>query len=106
MPASPTNGTVAYATTTEGSLAAFECSAGLVPGEMMTAVCEESGGVARWSPNPGDLTCVMSTMGQGMQKRIISLISLQSYGFINTAYIVRGSCYSSAQLHQVMQVSL
>ena len=57
VPASPTKGTVAYTTTTEGSLATFQCSAGLVPGEVMTAVCEESGGVARWSPNPGDLSC-------------------------------------------------
>ena len=55
--ASPTNGTVAYTTTTEGSLATFQCSAGLVPGEVMTAVCEDSGGVARWSPDPGDLNC-------------------------------------------------
>ena len=69
VPASPTNGTVAYTTTTEGSLAAFQCSAGLVPGEVMTAVCEESGGAARWSPDPGDLTCVISTIGQGMQKQ-------------------------------------
>ena len=68
VPASPTNGTVAYTTTTEGSLATFQCSAGLVPGEVMTAVCEESGGVARWSPNPGDLSCTKpeSFPGQGI----------------------------------------
>ena len=58
MPASPTNGTVAYTTTTEGSQATFQCSAGLDPGVVMTAVCENSGGGARWSPDPGDLTCV------------------------------------------------
>ena len=59
MPESPTNGTVAYTTTTEGSQATFQCSAGLVPGEVMTAVCENSGGGARWSPDPGDLSCSM-----------------------------------------------
>ena len=73
---SPTDGTVAYTTTTEGSLATFQCSAGLVPGEVMTAVCENSGGVAHWSPDPGDLSCVMSTMGQGMQKQDFSFISI------------------------------
>ena len=68
VPASPTNGTVAYTTTTEGSLATFQCSAGLVPGEVMTAVCEESGGGARWSPDPGDLSCIKaeSFPGQGI----------------------------------------
>ena len=69
-PASPcTNGTVAYTTTIEGSLTTFQCSAGLVPGEVMTALCEESGGGACWSLNPGDLSCVMSTMCQGMQNK-------------------------------------
>ena len=58
MPASPTNGTVAYTTTTVGSQATFQCNTGLVPGEVMTAVCENSGGVVRWSPDPGDLSCV------------------------------------------------
>ena len=57
VPVSPTNGTVAYTTTTEGSLATFQCSAGLVPGEVMTAVCENSTGTTRWSPDPGDLSC-------------------------------------------------
>ena len=57
VPASPTNGTIAYNTTTEGSQATFQCRAGLVPGGVMTAVCEDSGGVNRWSPNPGDLSC-------------------------------------------------
>ena len=58
MPASPTDGTVAYTATTVGSQATFQCSTGPVPGEVMTAVCEESGGVAHWSPDPGDLTCI------------------------------------------------
>ena len=57
VPASPTSGTVAYTTTTEGSLATFQCSAGLVPGEVMTAVCENSTGTTQWSPDPGDLSC-------------------------------------------------
>ena len=78
MPVSPTNGTVAYTTTTEGSLATFQCSAGLVPGEVMTAVCEGSGGVARWSPDPGDLSCVMSIMGQGMQNKTFLLSAIKS----------------------------
>ena len=54
---SPTNGIVNYTTTTEESLATFQCSAGLVPVALMTAVCEESGGGTRWSPDPGDLSC-------------------------------------------------
>ena len=57
MPVSPTDGTVAYITTTAGSLVTFQCSAGLVPVALMTAVCEESGGGAHWSPDPGDLSC-------------------------------------------------
>ena len=57
VPASPTDGTVAYTTTTEGSLATFQCSAGLVPVVLMIAVCENSGGGAHWSPDPGDLSC-------------------------------------------------
>ena len=34
----------------------------------MTAVCEESGGIARWSPDPGDLSCTKpeSFPGQGI----------------------------------------
>ena len=76
VPASPTDGTVAYTTTTVGSQATFQCSAGLV--------CEESGGGARWSPDPGDLSCVMSTMGQGMQKQSFSII-MHSYKPMITA---------------------
>ena len=41
---SPADGTVGYTTTTVGSQATFQCSAGLVPGEVMTVVCENSGG--------------------------------------------------------------
>ena len=92
VPASPTNGTVAYTTTTEGSQATFQCSAGLVPGEVMTAVCENSGGGARWSPDPGDLSCVMSTMGQGMQKQTYCI---HSYKVILTSYIAIGNVISS-----------
>ena len=67
VPASPTNGTVNYTTTTEGSQATFQCSAGLVPGEVMTAVCEDqSEGVDRWSPDPGDLSCSQLVMDQGV----------------------------------------
>ena len=69
VPASPTNGTIAYTTTTEGSRATFQCRAGLVPEEVMTAVCEDSGGVDHWSPNPGDLRCSQpgpAVIGQGM----------------------------------------
>ena len=69
MPASPTNGTIAYTTTTEGSQATFQCTAGLAPEEVMTAVCENSGGVDRWSPDPGDLSCSQpgpAVIGQGM----------------------------------------
>ena len=76
VPASPTDGTVAYTTTTVGSQATFQCSAGLV--------CEESGGGARWSPDPGDLSCVMSTVGQGMQKQSFSII-MHSYKVMITA---------------------
>ena len=73
MPASPTNGTVAYTTTTEGSLATFQCSAGL-------AVCEESGGVARWSPDPGDLSCTKpeSLPDQGIHTMMELHIFVQS----------------------------
>ena len=69
VPASPTNGTIAYTTTTEGSQATFQCSAGLVPEEVMAAVCEDSGGVDRWSPDPGDLSCSQpgpAVIGQSM----------------------------------------
>ena len=84
MPASPTNGTVAYTTTTEGSLATFQCSAGLVPGEVMTAVCEESGGVARWSPNPGDLSCGTLTPQGSLGLNIDTYISVLMY----VAYVI------------------
>ena len=35
----------------------------------MTAVCEDSEGVDRWSPDPGDLSCSQpgpAVIGQGM----------------------------------------
>ena len=46
-----------YTSTTEGSQATFQCSVGLVPVAVMTAVCENSGGIDRWSPDPGALNC-------------------------------------------------
>ena len=85
VPESLTNGTVAYTATTEGSLAIFQCSAGLVPGEVMTAVCEESGGVARWSPNPGDLNCTKpeSFPGQGIMIELF-LCKVKCYSLLIT----------------------
>ena len=77
VPASPTNGTVAYTITTEGSLATFQCSAGLIPGEVMTAVCENSGGGARWSPDPGDLSCSTVTHQGSLWFNLDVCISVQ-----------------------------
>ena len=101
VPASPTNGTVAYTTTTEGSLATFQCSAGFVPGEVMTAVCENSGGVVRWSPNPGDLSCVVSTTSQGMQNKTFLLSAMKS----STLHSWRELLFLCSVINKLMHVS-
>ena len=100
MPASPTNGTVAYTTTTEGSQATFQCSAGLDPGVVMTAVCENSGGGARWSPDPGDLTCVTpeSFPDQGImiEPHTIIIIIILHQCCDNTGHTNRGLSIAEA----------
>ena len=53
-PPSPTGGSVNSTNHIEGSVAIFQCDTGLVPDELLAAVCTTSG---KWVPNPGDLSC-------------------------------------------------
>ena len=53
-PPSPTGGSVNSTNNIEGSVAIFQCDTGLVPDELLAAVCTVRG---EWAPNPGDLSC-------------------------------------------------
>ena len=55
-PVNPLNGSAAnYTSTTNGSVAFFSCSPGLVPEGRMRAECTGNG----WNPNPADLSCTI-----------------------------------------------
>ena len=56
----------------------------------MTAVCEDSGGVDRWSPDPDDLSCSQpgpAVIGQGMLGTVCFLVAKNTYNGVPSAIL-------------------
>ena len=54
------NGSVNYTTTVEGSIATYQCDVGLIPEDVVMAMCMGNGG---WDPDPVRRGCRLPDQG-------------------------------------------